>query len=97
MNTQLNLLLTEFTRAIPHIVGAILVLLIGYLVARITGNIVGGGLHRLGLDRLVEGSPGGSMVKRMTASPAKLRANKLFRWLSWEYCRLRCLSWVLRR
>ena len=61
-----------FFNWLPHLVGAVLVLVVGYFIAKLVGGIVGRVLHRGGLDRAVHGGPGGTFVQKVTASPARL-------------------------
>jgi hypothetical protein len=55
---------------IPNVLGAILVLLVGYLIAKGIQSLIRGGLRRAGLDRAVNESPAGNVVSRVTPSPS---------------------------
>jgi mechanosensitive ion channel-like protein len=57
---------------IPALLGAIAVLIIGYIVAKVVGKLVGRGTHRAGLDRALHTGPGGATVRRVVASPSRL-------------------------
>ncbi|MBW3538468.1 transporter [Candidatus Parcubacteria bacterium] len=63
-------MVSGFLQMIPAIVGALAVLLIGYLVALVAKTATRRGLGRAGLDRSVADSPAGSMVHKVTASPS---------------------------
>lgn len=62
----------SFLQAIPAIVGALVVLFIGYFVAKALSALVHNGLHRAGLDTAVEQAPGGSFVQKVASSPSRL-------------------------
>ncbi len=47
-------LLLNLVLAIPHILGALLVLLVGYVVARLLGRLLRGVLHKMGVDKLAD-------------------------------------------
>jgi len=57
---------------LPHLVGALVVLVVGYFVAKIVGSLVARVLRRVGLDRTVHGNTGGSFVRRVVPSPSGL-------------------------
>jgi hypothetical protein len=63
---------TVFFAWIPALLGAIVVLLIGYFVAKVVGKLVYRLTHRAGLDRTLHSGPGGSMVSRVVGEPSKL-------------------------
>jgi hypothetical protein len=64
--------LTEFFAFIPELIAAILILIVGYFVAKLIGNVISRLLYRGGLDRAMHGSTGGSWVARLTSSPSHL-------------------------
>jgi hypothetical protein len=72
MADSLNYLATEFVKAIPHIAGALLVLIVGYIVSRVVRTLVKGMLVKLGMDRAIQTSPGGNLIGKVTKSPAGL-------------------------
>ncbi len=62
----------EFFAWLPHLIGALVVLIVGYFVARIVGGLVGRALHRVGLDRAVHRNLGGSFLQRVVPRPSSL-------------------------
>jgi hypothetical protein len=63
---------TVFFAWVPALVGAIAVLLIGYIVAKVVGKLVYKATHRAGLDRTLHSGPGGNVVSKITRSPSRL-------------------------
>ncbi|HEY6962921.1 MAG TPA: hypothetical protein VI408_13615 [Gaiellaceae bacterium] len=57
---------------VPALLGAIAVLIIGYLVAKVVGKLVHRVTSRAGLDRTLHGGPGGNVVSKITSSPSRL-------------------------
>lgn len=64
--------LNELFAFIPEFIAAVVILIIGYFVAKLLAGIVSRALGRVGIDRMVQGGPGGSFVSKVTGSPAKL-------------------------
>jgi hypothetical protein len=62
----------EIFAFIPEFIAAVLLLIVGYFVAKIIGNIVARVLGRAGLDRTLHGAQGGDWVRRVTSSPSRL-------------------------
>ena len=48
------------------------ILIVGYIIARVLGRLVGRVLERVGFDRTLYAGQAGSFVKKLTSSPAKL-------------------------
>jgi hypothetical protein len=69
---------TVFFGWVPHLLGALAVLVVGYLVAKVIGGVVYRATHRAGLDRAVHGGPGGEYVSRVTARPSRLLGTLAF-------------------
>jgi len=69
---------TEFFAWLPHLLGAIAVLIIGYIVAKVVGNLVGRVLQRAGLDRTLQEGQGGQFVSKVTSSPSRLLGTVAF-------------------
>lgn len=67
---------------LPHLAGALILLVIGYFVAKIIGRLVGRVLHRAGLDRKLQEGQGGAFVRRVTSSPSRLVGTLIF-WAIW--------------
>jgi len=57
---------------IPALLGAIAVLIIGYLIAKVVGKLVHRVTSRAGLDRTMHQGPGGNVVSKITSSPSRL-------------------------
>ena len=57
---------------IPGLIGALVILIIGYVVAKIVGNMLARLLARAGLDRTVLVGKSGEWVRKLTASPSHL-------------------------
>jgi hypothetical protein len=64
--------LTVFFDWVPRLAGAIVVLLIGYLVAKLVGKLIWRGLQRAGFDRALHSGQGGNFVEKVTQSPSQL-------------------------
>lgn len=67
---------------LPELIGALLILAIGYFVAKLIGNLVGRALHRAGLDRTLHSGMGGDAIKKVTGSPSRLLGTVAF-WAVW--------------
>ncbi|QUH00636.1 mechanosensitive ion channel [Saccharopolyspora erythraea] len=67
---------------IPTIIGALVILLIGYIVAKVVQKLVEKGLHKLGVDRRLKDTPMGGYMDRATpgASPSRVVGKVAF-WL----------------
>jgi Conserved TM helix len=63
---------TVFFAWLPSLLAALAILVIGYIVAKVVGSLVGRVLHRAGFDRFVHGSPGGEHVRRVAPAPSRL-------------------------
>ena len=63
---------TVFFAWLPALLAAVAILVIGFIVAKILGNLVGRVLHRVGLDRTLHGGPAGGFVHKITHSPSRL-------------------------
>ena len=57
---------------LPHVLGFMAVLLIGYLIAKVLAKLVWRATHRAGLDRTLHGGPGGLYIQRVIQSPSRL-------------------------
>ena len=64
--------LNEVFAFIPELIAAIVILILGYIVARVIGRIVHRVLARAGLDGTLTSGQGGSWVQRVTSSPSRL-------------------------
>src|SRR3954453_12707714 len=63
---------TVFFGWLPALLGALAILLIGYIVARVVGGLVSRVTQRAGLDRALHGGPGGNYISRVTNRPSKV-------------------------
>jgi hypothetical protein len=72
IRTSLEHGLTVFFDWVPRFAGAIVVLLIGYIVAKVAAKVIGRGLQRAGFDRTLHSGQGGNFVQRVTQSPSHL-------------------------
>jgi Conserved TM helix len=62
----------EFFAWLPAVLGALAILVIGYIVAKVVGKLVTRVLEGAGLDRSLQTSPGGNFVQRVTTSPSRV-------------------------
>jgi Mechanosensitive ion channel, conserved TM helix len=71
---------------IPNLVGFLVILVVGYLIARLIRAVVAKLLQRLGVDRALHGSDAGQYVERVSpgASPSRLIAAVAF-WFIFLY------------
>lgn len=63
---------TTLVAWLPHLLGALAVLVIGYLVAKAVGKLVRRATQRAGFDRMVQTGPAGNYVQRVVSSPSGL-------------------------
>jgi Conserved TM helix len=80
--TGLEAALTDLLRFLPKLIGFLVILIVGYIVARIVKSVTMRVLARLGLDRRLHESPAGNYVERFSpgASPSRLVGSVAF-WL----------------
>ena len=66
--------LDRFIGFLPNILAFLIILLIGYIVARLVKGVVTAGLQKLGVDHALTGSTTGTYVERVSpgASPSRL-------------------------
>src|SRR4051812_40540474 len=67
-----------FFQWLPHVLGFIAVLLIGWIVARVVARIVSAATHRAGLDRALHEGTGGSFLQRVVPKPSHLLGQIVF-------------------
>jgi len=67
---------------LPHVVGFLAVLVIGYFVARLVAKLVHRGTHRAGLDGIVHNQAGGTFIQRVIPNPSGLLGTIAF-WAVW--------------
>jgi hypothetical protein len=63
---------------LPHVLGFIAILLIGWIIARVIGKLVAGVTHKAGLDRAVHNGTGGNFLKRVVPRPSHLVGRIVF-------------------
>jgi len=63
---------TVFFEWIPRLAGALLVLVIGFFVAKLVAKLLWRGLQRAGFDKALHSGQGGNFVQRVTNSPSQL-------------------------
>jgi small-conductance mechanosensitive channel len=61
-----------FFEWLPALVGAIVVLIIGYFIAKFVGKLIATLLERAGFDRSMHSGPAGEWVSKVSASPSGL-------------------------
>lgn len=64
--------ISVFFAWLPSLLGALVILVIGYFVAKILGNIVARVLQRVGLDRTLHSGQAGNWIAKVTSSPSRL-------------------------
>jgi hypothetical protein len=72
ISTSIQQGLDEFFAFIPELIAAIVILVLGYFLAKVIGNIVRRVLARSGLDRTLQSGQGANWVQRVTSSPSRL-------------------------
>ena len=70
--------ITVFFAWLPSLLAALAILIIGYFVAKVIGKLVSRALHAAGFDRVVQTSPGGGVVGRLSTSPSRLLGRVAF-------------------
>jgi small-conductance mechanosensitive channel len=63
---------------VPHVLGFIAVLLIGWIVARVLSKLVWRLTHRAGLDRTLHTGTGGNFLQRAVPAPSRLLGTIVF-------------------
>jgi hypothetical protein len=64
--------LNEIFAFIPELIMALVIVAVGYIVAKALGNLVGRALHRGGLDHQLHRGSAGTWVQKVTGSPSRL-------------------------
>jgi hypothetical protein len=70
--------LHKIVAGLPAFLGAVLVLIVGYIIAKVLAKIVYAALDRAGLDRHLHSGKGGNIIQRAVPSPTSLMANLVF-------------------
>ncbi len=63
---------------VPHVLGFIAVLLIGWIIAKVLGKLAWKATHRAGLDRALHTGTGGNFVQRAVPAPSWLVGRIVF-------------------
>ena len=71
---------SSLVEALPEILGAVVLVIVGYLVALIIKSVLAKLLRRLRFDRAVHSSPAGNSIARLVDSPARFISKVSF-WL----------------
>jgi hypothetical protein len=69
---------TVFFAWLPALLGALVILVVGYFVAKFVGKLVSRALDRAGLDRTLHQGTGGSVIEKITSSPSRLLGTLAF-------------------
>ena len=73
---------STIARWLPALVGALIVLLVGYIIARAIEALVRKGLKGIGFDRLLHKGTAGSYIERLIRVPSALVGSVVF-WSIW--------------
>ena len=68
----------EIGAFVPNLIGALVILVVGYVLARVLSGLVSRLLQRAGFDRMLHSGAGGSFVRKVTSSPSKLLGTLVF-------------------
>ena len=69
---------TELVAFLPNLFGALLILLLGYIVAKVLGGVARRALGRAGFDSAIHREPTGQWIKRVVPRPANLAGAIVF-------------------
>jgi hypothetical protein len=69
---------TELVAFLPNLIGALLILLLGYFVAKVLGGIVDRALDRAGFDAAIHRKPTGEWIRRLIPRPSNLAGSIAF-------------------
>jgi len=72
INSSIDDGFTVFFEWLPRVIGFLVVLLIGYIIAKVVGKLVQRATHGAGLDRTVHSGVGGTAIQRAVPSPSRL-------------------------
>lgn len=65
-------ILTKIIEFLPNLIGAIVILLLGYLIAKALEKIIYKALNRARFDRAIHNSSAGNTISRIVESPSRL-------------------------
>ena len=69
---------TELVAFLPNLLGALLILLLGYIVAKVLGGVATRALGRSGFDNAIHREPTGQWIKRVIPRPSNLAGAIVF-------------------
>ena len=71
---------TQFVNYLPQLIGALIVLLVGYIIAKILDTIITKGLRKARLDQRLAANSGGRMIEQVSpgGSPSRLIGGVVF-------------------
>lgn len=72
--------LTRLFDYLPQLIGALLLLIVGYFVATLLKSVIRKALQRMRFDRALHTSPAGNVISRVVESPARFVGRLVF-WL----------------
>ena len=69
---------TELVAFLPNLIGALLILLVGYFVAKVLGGLVDRALDRANFDAAIHRKPTGQWIRRVVPRPSNLAGSIAF-------------------
>jgi Conserved TM helix len=69
---------TEIVAFLPNLIGALVLLLLGYIIAKVLGGIANRALDRAGFDAAIHRRPTGDWVRRVVPRPSNLAGSIVF-------------------
>ena len=72
VSQSIQRMLTEFFAFIPELLAGIAILIVGFIIAKVLGNLIGRLLGRAGLDRHLLSGQSGTWIQKVTSSPSRL-------------------------
>ena len=69
---------TELVAFLPNLIGALLILLLGYIVAKVLGGVATRALGSSGFDHAIHREPTGQWIKRVIPRPSNLAGAVVF-------------------
>lgn len=70
--------LNSFFEFLPQLIGAIIILIVGYLIAKVVQKIVQKSLHRMRFDRALHTSSAGNYIAKVVESPSATTGKATF-------------------
>jgi hypothetical protein len=82
LSDSLHNLLNTIARWIPQLIGALIVLLVGYFITKTIEKLIRATLKKARFDELLHRGTAGSYIERVISSPSRLLGSVIF-WLLW--------------